>query len=84
MVKSSLLSRVEAENPELHALEPVAVSSGGIEPVYNLCVSDVHMFFANGVLVHNCDATTQALNYFRSGKGVILTREQMQQARFRF
>lgn len=84
VVKSSLLSRVEAENPELHALEPVAASSGGIEPVYNLCVSDVHMFFANGVLVHNCDATTQALNYFRSGKGVILTREQMQQARFRF
>lgn len=84
VVKSSLLSRVEAENPELHALEPVAVSSGGIEPVYNLCVSDVHMFFANGVLVHNCDATTQALNYFRSGKGVILPREQMQQARFRF
>lgn len=84
VVKSSLLSRVEAENPELHALEPVAVSSGGIEPVYNLCVSDVHMFFANGVLVHNCDATTQALNYFRSGKGVILTRELMQQARFRF
>ena len=84
VVKSSLLSRVEAENPELHALEPVAVSSGRIEPVYNLCVSDVHMFFANGVLVHNCDATTQALNYFRSGKGVILTREQMQQARFRF
>lgn len=84
VVKSSLLSRVEAENPELHALEPVVVSSGGIEPVYNLCVSDVHMFFANGVLVHNCDATTQALNYFRSGKGVILTREQMQQARFRF
>lgn len=83
-VKSSLLSRVEAENPELHAPELVAESWGGIEPVYNLCVSDVHMFFANGVLVHNCDATTQALNYFRSGKGVILTREQMQQARFRF
>lgn len=84
VVKSSLPSRVEAENPELHAPELVAESWGGIEPVYNLCVSDVHMFFANGVLVHNCDATTQALNYFRSGKGVILTREQMQQARFRF
>lgn len=84
VVKSSLPSKVEAENPELHAPELVAESSGGIEPVYNLCVSDVHMFFANGVLVHNCDATTQALNYFRSGKGVILTREQMQQARFRF
>lgn len=84
VVKSSLPSRVEAENPELHAPELVAESWGGIEPVYNLCVSDVHMFFANGVLVHNCDATTQALNYFRSGKGVILAREQMQQARFRF
>lgn len=84
VVKSSLPSRVEAENPELHAPELVAESWGGIEPVYNLCVSDVHIFFANGVLVHNCDATTQALNYFRSGKGVILTREQMQQARFRF
>lgn len=84
VVKSSLPSRVEAENPELHAPELVAESWGGVEPVYNLCVSDVHMFFANGVLVHNCDATTQALNYFRSGKGVILTREQMQQARFRF
>ena len=84
VVKSSIPSRVEAENPELHAPELVAESWGGIEPVYNLCVSDVHMFFANGVLVHNCDATTQALNYFRSGKGVILTREQMQQARFRF
>lgn len=84
VVKSSLPSRVEAENPELHAPELVAESWGGIEPVYNLCVSDVHMFFANGVLVHNCDATTQALNYFRSGKGVILTREQVQQARFRF
>ena len=84
VVKSSLPSRVEAENPELHAPELVAESWGGIEPVYNLCVSDVHMFFANGVLVHNCDATTQALNYFRSGKGVSLTREQMQQARFRF
>lgn len=84
VVKSSLPSRVEAENPELPAPELVAESWGGIEPVYNLCVSDVHMFFANGVLVHNCDATTQALNYFRSGKGVILTREQMQQARFRF
>ena len=30
------------------------------------------------------DSTTQALNYFRNGSGVILTREQMQQARFRF
>jgi hypothetical protein len=25
-------------------------------PVYNLLVEDAHEFFANGILVHNCDA----------------------------
>ena len=30
------------------------------------------------------DSLSQCLNYFRNGSGVILTREQMQQARFRF
>lgn len=31
-------------------------------PVFNLTVEDAHMFYANGVLVHNCDSTTQAIN----------------------
>lgn len=25
-------------------------------PVYNLLIADAHEFYANGVLVHNCDA----------------------------
>lgn len=29
-------------------------------PVYNLTIEDDHVFYANGVLVHNCDALTQA------------------------
>jgi len=32
----------------------------GIEPVYDITVADAHEFFANGVLVSNCDA----LRYF--------------------
>jgi len=29
--------------------------------VYNLTVADAHEYFANGVLVHNCDALVWAL-----------------------
>lgn len=33
------------------------------EKVYNLTIEDCHLFYANGFLVHNCDATTQAIRY---------------------
>jgi predicted phage terminase large subunit-like protein len=32
------------------------------EPVYNLTVEDSHEFFANGVLVHNCDSCVDCLH----------------------
>lgn len=32
------------------------------QPVFNLMVEDAHCFYANGMLVHNCDAMTQALS----------------------
>ena len=34
-------------------------------PVYDLTVADEHCYFANGILVHNCDALSQALRYLR-------------------
>lgn len=34
----------------------VSVCAAGVSPVYNLAVEGAHEFFANGVLVHNCDA----------------------------
>jgi predicted phage terminase large subunit-like protein len=37
------------------------------QPVYNLTVEGAHCYFANGVLVHNCDSTVMALMRFRSG-----------------
>lgn len=40
-----------------------------IEKVYNLTVEDPHMYYANGILVHNC---TLALARFRAG-GLITT-----------
>jgi len=35
--------------------------------VYNLTVEKASCYFANGVLVHNCDSMTQALLRFRTG-----------------
>ena len=34
-------------------------------PVYNLTVEGAHCYYANGVLVHNCDTVTCALAFFR-------------------
>lgn len=35
--------------------------AAGIGPVFNLSVKGAHEFFANGILVHNCDALVWAL-----------------------
>jgi hypothetical protein len=32
-------------------------------PVYNLTVDDAHEYFANGILVHNCDALRYMVAY---------------------
>jgi predicted phage terminase large subunit-like protein len=46
------------------SLAAQATSTPNAVPVYNLTVEGEHLYFANGVLVHNCDATTQALRDF--------------------
>lgn len=43
------------------------VESGEKKPVYNLTVADAHCYYANGILVHNCDSMTLALMRFREG-----------------
>jgi hypothetical protein len=50
-------------------------------PVYNLKVEGVPEFFANGVLVHNCDALALAFNVLSGkrrvlGGGSIISRER--------
>lgn len=37
------------------------VDSGSVEDVYNLQVEDANEYFANGILVHNCDAMSMCL-----------------------
>jgi phage terminase large subunit-like protein len=37
------------------------LSDAGSAPVYNLTVANQPEYFANGVLVHNCDALVWAL-----------------------
>ena len=57
------LSRV-AEN-----VEPSG-ESGSRQPVFNLTIEDAHCFYANGLLVHNCDAMSQALNDLNRHSGL--------------
>ena len=53
--------------------EPVPVSVVGVielgqrKPVFNLTVADVPEYFANGVLVHNCDAARYGLYVIDKG-----------------
>ncbi|WP_442944487.1 hypothetical protein [Nostoc sp.] len=36
------------------------------QEVYNLEVEEAHTYYANGILVHNCDSTSQAINWLAS------------------
>jgi PBSX family phage terminase large subunit len=48
-------------NPQRRNFVPcrvLTISDGGNEDVFNLEVDDCHEYFANGILVHNCDPET--------------------------
>jgi predicted phage terminase large subunit-like protein len=47
------------------------------KPVYNLTVADTHCYYANGVLVHNCDTTIMALMRFRQGGFIRLPTDEL-------
>ena len=70
--KLSWLSSVRTERNEQPVAELVQddlPSKNVPMKVYNLTVEGVHCFYANGILVHNCDAMTQALNDFNKHMG---------------
>lgn len=46
-----------------------------MQPVYNLTVEGAHCYYANGILVHNCDAMTQAIKHLRD-TGLIRSDEE--------
>ena len=50
-------------------LEPIVAvleSEVRVERVYDICVEDMHEYFANGVLVHNCmDAISYGTTHLR-------------------
>lgn len=45
-------------------------------PVYNLKVDGAHCYFANGVLVHNCDSASQAIRFLRDNGWALRKEEQ--------
>ena len=42
----------------------------GARPVYNLTVEKSHLYYANSILVHNCDSMSQALAYLLYSSGI--------------
>jgi predicted phage terminase large subunit-like protein len=61
---SSAAQNAKAKNPDFG--EENTSSSTHIIPVFNLTVADANCYFANGILVHNCDSTTQAFKHLRA------------------
>lgn len=71
--QSSQLSSDRTEKAEQsHAAGSVEPSGefGSRQPVFNLTVEGAHCFYANGLLVHNCDSMTQALSDLNKHQGL--------------
>ena len=50
---------------------PSGTSENGKKvPVYNLTVQGCHLYYAGGILVHNCDACSQALSFLIFSNGL--------------
>lgn len=67
VAKSFRRLRAGLQSAAMRAQVESLVESGEKKPVYNLTVADAHCYYANGVLVHNCDSMTLALMRFRQG-----------------
>ena len=66
----SLLS-INTQKQELvvaHALIDIEIKRKRISHVYNLSIKDVHEYFANGILVSNCDAFRYSTMSDRAGR----------------
>ena len=50
-----------------------------LRPVYNLTVEGAGCYYANGILVHNCDTVSMGLGYLRK-TGVAVRREEFDEA----
>lgn len=61
---SSIAMRVSDSAP----VSVLRVTTGKKEKVYNLSVEDEQEYFANGILVHNCDTDLYGLNNFVTGE----------------
>lgn len=62
--------------------ETITIGHGVSESVYNLSVEGVECYYANGVLVHNCDSTVMALMRFRQGGFIRLPTDEPEPLRY--
>lgn len=63
------LSRTNMHGPNIVPVRVVEMRDvNGLKTVYNLTVADAHEYFANGVLVANCDSVRYIISYLKGGK----------------
>jgi hypothetical protein len=55
-----------------HKLVQINVVESWEEEVFDIMVEDVHEYFANGVLVHNCMDTTRYIATYLQSNGILL------------
>ena len=65
VVENSLSTNIEKQGPVLVPVQTVCATDD-YEDVYNITVDEAHDYFANGVLLLNCDALRYAMEPFLS------------------
>lgn len=62
LVHSSAPNHVRTSTGEPRTLSMTRRNALGVQPVYNISVEEAECYYANGVLVHNCDSISWACN----------------------
>lgn len=73
----TVISDIQTNHQQANTVLTIVEIKQGLsnQPVYNLTVEDAHEYFANGVLVHNCDVIKSILAMF-GPKATPLTRHE--------
>jgi hypothetical protein len=73
--RSSVLQDVKRQSQSFGLVKRV-INTHTTQPVFNLTVEGTHCFYANDVLVHNCDTVSQALLRVRQGGFIRLASDE--------
>jgi predicted phage terminase large subunit-like protein len=79
------LREIKRSDAIIHVSQAIGELAWGLcvtERVYNLSVEGAECYYANGVLVHNCDTTVMALMRYRNGGFIRLPSDEPEDVRY--